>query len=159
LISELISLPKSQLDTLSAEGTSFDEIQVAAAMTPSSTRNRQIRYIAKLVFRDQDLLEKIRFLLETTEQAKRQGASQLHQVEYWREKILSGTSEDIFEFSSQFGGADQQQLRQLHRDFLKFSKIEKPSSKQQKAAETRQKEISRKTFKLIAETIRNSAGQ
>lgn len=155
LIGELIALPKNQIEALAVEGQSFEEIRVAANMTPSSARNRQIRYITKLVGKDPDVIERIKLLLEKTEQAKRQNANQLHQAEYWRGKILAGTDEDIFEFSSQFGGSDQQKLRQLRRDFLKFSRTEKLSSKQLKSAEVKQKEISRKVFKLVSETTLN----
>ena len=159
LIAELVSLPNNQIDALPADTGCLDEIRVAAGMTPSSARNRQIRYIAKLVSKDQDVLENIKLLLETTEQAKRKSANELHRCEYWREIILSGSDDDIFEFSTAFHAADQQQLRQLRRDYLKFSRTENLSSRQLKSAETKRKEISRKVFKLIADSIQNSSEQ
>ena len=159
LIGELIALPKSQIDTLVAAGNSFDEIQVAASMAPSSARNRQIRYITKLISKDPELRERIKLLLEDTQQAKQFNANQLHQAEHWRETILAGDDQDIFEFFNQFGGSDQQKLRQLRREFLKLSRSENLSSKQLSSADKKRKEISRKVFKLVSENIRSSGDQ
>jgi|GEM_PF-1985514 ribosome-associated protein len=160
LIGELIALPKnalqSSLDTLQLEGDCLQEILVAAGMSPSSARNRQIRYVTKLVSKESGLVENIQGILEKTKEAKQQNASQLHEAEYWREKILTGEDSDIFDFSNKFAGTDQQQLRQLRREFLKFSKMENLSSKQQASAELKQKEIRRKVFKIVSENIRNN---
>lgn len=156
LIAEVISQPKAVIENLPAEDQCMRELRVAAAMAPSSSRNRQIRYVSKLVGKQPGLVEELQNLLEKTKLAKQQSANQLHEMEYWRDRILQGEDQDIFEFSAQFDGSDQQQLRQLCREFRKFSKTGDLSTKQQATAATKCKEIQRKVFKLVSQTIRNA---
>lgn len=155
-IEQLLELSDKQLLSLSIDEARLREIQIASAMAPSSARKRQVRFIAKLIGKDANALEQMEQLLENSERAKKQSADQHHLNEYWREKILAGDDKDIFEFSTQFPETDRQRLRQLKRDFDGSKKTDNLTSKQLGQIERKQKETSRKVFKLIAESIRAS---
>ena len=156
LIGEIISLPKNSLEAIQSDSQAMEEILVAADMSPCSARNRQIRFIAKLIGKEPELLVDLQSLIQKTKQAKQQSANQLHLAEYWREKILSGEEQEIYEFSDKFAETDAQRLRQLRREYAKYANTEGFPSKQIQSSEQRQKEIRRKVFKLISESIQNS---
>jgi ribosome-associated protein len=156
LVGEIIELPKNSLEALENSGQAMQEILVAADMSPSSARNRQVRFIAKLIGKEPEFLSELQKLIEKTQQAKQQNANQLHLAEYWREKLLAGEDQEVFEFCEKFKEADNQRLRQLRREYLKYSRTDGLSQKQVSSSEQRQKEIRRKFFKLVSESIQSS---
>lgn len=155
-IGEIIDLPRSNLESIQADNQAMQEILVAASMSPSSARNRQVRFIAKLLGKEPELLAELQNLINKTKLAKQQSANQLHLAEFWREKLLGGEDQEVFEFCEKFKEADIQRLRQLRREYLKYSKTEGLSRKQVLSSEQRQKELRRKLFKLTSESIQNS---
>ncbi len=150
LIAQLIALPMDQIENLPTDGHLRHEIKVAAAMRPSSARNRQVRHITKLASGDSELLIIFENLVKSTQEAKNEQAQQLHEMEYWRDKLLSGTNNEFTEFADRFNLTNVQQLRQMRREHQKTGLTQKPNTEQ------KQKEISRKVFKLVSEVIRNS---
>ena len=153
LVEEVISLPKEQVSQLPASEYCSRELLVAASMRPSSSRNRQIRHLAKLVAKETELQEAMLQLTQNTKAAKAEIAKQLHEMEYWRDTILAGTDNDIFEFVQKTRSMHQQQLRQIRREYQKLS----PDSKNQNDKQlAKQKELSRKVFKLISQSYNES---
>lgn len=147
LIADLIALPMDQIENLPTDGHLRHEIKVAAAMRPSSARNRQIRHITKLAASDSELLDVFEKLVKNTQKAKKQQADQLHEMEYWRDKIVSGSDTEFTEFADRYHLTDLQQLRQMRREYQKIGLAKKPNTEQ------KQKEIGRKVFKLVSEAI------
>jgi ribosome-associated protein len=150
LIADLIALPMDQIENLLTDARLRHEIKVAAAMKPSSSRNRQIRHITKLAASDSELLDVFEKLVEKTQAAKKQQADKLHEIEYWRDKILSGTDNEFTEFADRYHLTDLQQLRQMRREYQKIALAQKPNTEQ------KQKELGRKVFKLVSDSIRGS---
>ena len=156
LVEEVINLPKDQIAKLPASEYCNRELLVAADMRPSSSRNRQIRHLAKLVAKEAKLQEAMLQLTQNTKAAKAEIAKQLHEMEYWRDTILAGTDNDIFEFVQKTGSMHQQQLRQIRREYQKLlSDSKNPNDKQL----VKQKELSRKIFKLISQSFDESDSQ
>jgi len=150
LIADLIALPMDQIENLPTDGHLRHEIKVAAAMKPSSSRNRQIRHITKLAASDSELLYVFEKLVKNTQAAKKQQADKLHEMEYWRDKVLSGTDNEFTEFADRYHLTDLQQLRQMRREYQKVALAQKPNTEQ------KQKELGRKVFKLVSDSIRGS---
>lgn len=152
IILEIIALPKEQIANLPASENCQRELQVAARMRPSSSRNRQIRHLAKLVNKEPELLEAFTKLTEKNKANRAESARRLHEMEHWRDQILAGTDEDIFNFVERFGMENQQQLRQLRREYQKLGAMEVSGAKKERA-QTKQKELARKLFKLVSQNI------
>ena len=70
-------------------------------------------------------------------------------MEYWRDKVLSGTDNEFTEFADRYHLTDLQQLRQMRREYQKVALAQKPNTEQ------KQKELGRKVFKLVSDSIRN----
>jgi len=51
---------------------------------------------------------------------------ELHQLEHWRERLLSDDKQALTELLDKYPGADAQQLRQLIRNAKKEISLEKP---------------------------------
>lgn len=149
LIAQIISLPQLQIEALPAEDNCLRQLKIAAAMSPSSALNRQIRHIAKLVSKQPGLITAFTDIIENTQAQKQEQAAQLHELEYWRNRILQGSDTEVFEFSQQFNHPDPQQLRQLRREY------QKADSGEQKGKD-KQKEIARKLFKLLSVSVKNA---
>lgn len=153
LIEDIITLPKEQIAKLPASDYFAKELLVAANMRPSSSRNRQIRHLAKLASKEAELQEAMRELTQNTKAAKAATAQRLHEMENWRDSILSGTDNEIFEFIQKTCSTHQQQLRQIRREYQKLSPDLKNPQDRQLA---KQKELSRKIFKLISQSFDES---
>jgi ribosome-associated protein len=89
---------------------------------------------------DQDL-DAIRAYLDRLDSSSQTHAQHFHQIERWRDRLLTGSNEDQEAFMSAYPQTDRQQLRQLVRQATK------------EAAENKPPAGSRKIFKLVRETV------
>jgi ribosome-associated protein len=86
-------------------------------ITAQIARKRQVQYLAKhMRRRDDEALAAIRAALEHDKSEGRREAQALHQVEYWRDRLIADGDEALSELLAAHPDADRQHLRQLARN-------------------------------------------
>lgn len=86
-------------------------------ITSQIARKRQIHFLAKQMRRqDDEALQLIRAALEHDKAEGRREAQALHEVEYWRDKLVDDGDEALSELLASHPHADRQHLRQLARN-------------------------------------------
>ena len=86
-------------------------------ITSQIARKRQIHFLAKQMRRqDDEALQVIRAALEHDKAEGRREAQALHEVEYWRDKLVDDGDEALSELLASHPHADRQHLRQLARN-------------------------------------------
>jgi ribosome-associated protein len=118
-----------------------DPLRRALADAPKHTahiaRKRHIQFIGKLM-RDQDL-DEILVLLDQLDASTRQYNERFHNLERWRDHLVTGTDDVLEQFVNEYPEADRQQLRSLIRQA------------QHEAAQNKAPTATRKIFKYIRE--------
>jgi ribosome-associated protein len=120
---ELVELPPALLDKLDIPASVRDEILHARTLKREALR-RQLQRIGKLL-RDVDE-EAIRSAVARLSQPHRDEVRAFHEIEKWRDQLISGDDEMINQFMQRFAGADRQHIRQLVRNARKESSLDKP---------------------------------
>ena len=86
-------------------------------ITAQIARKRQAQYLAKIMRRQEDeALQAIRAALDHDKTEGRREAQALHQVEYWRDRLVADGDEALSELLADHPHADRQHLRQLARN-------------------------------------------
>ena len=120
---QLVELERKKLVELDLPEMLLDAILAAQKIKKHGGRRRQLQYIGK-VMRNIDVLP-IQEKLDAWQNSSTQQTARLHQLERWRERLL--TDEDAFtEFAQKYPAADIQHLRALVRNALKEKKANKP---------------------------------
>ncbi len=125
LAEEICDLSEPQIDTLELPENIHKAVLEAAKMPHKGARKRQLKYItAQLRKTDlQAVQEKLARIKNQSAHAVREH----HQVEQWRDRLLSERGHDqLTRLLSEFPEADSQYLRQLQRNALKEQQTAKP---------------------------------
>jgi len=105
-----------------------EEVEVAilavAKMPFKAARKRQLKFITGLV-RKIDI-EPIEEALAKIKAKSAHATRELHQLERWRERLLSDDKQALTELLDKYPEADAQQLRQLIRNAKKEMSLDKP---------------------------------
>src|SRR5690606_5606305 len=94
--------------------------------------------------REQPELEAIQAYVERQDSSSQAHAQYFHQLERWRDRLLTGSAEEQEAFIAAYPDADRQTIRQLVRQA------------QKEAAENKPPAASRKLFKLIRQVAENA---
>ncbi|WP_019600851.1 ribosome biogenesis factor YjgA [Teredinibacter turnerae] len=140
---QLIELSPTQLDKLPLSDKLRSAIDDAPKITQRSARKRHFQYIGKLM-RDADG-EAIEEAFARMQEKQHLAARQHHQIENWRDQLLSGDQQALQAFIDQFPGCQVQQLRNL----LRTAEKEKMDNKPPAAA--------RKIFKFVRDCFEAAA--
>lgn len=96
-------------------------------ITQQIARKRQVQYLAKIMRREDDeALQAIRAALDHDSVERRREAAALHQVEYWRDRLIAGGDEALSLLLADHPMADRQHLRQLARNAAQEKLKNKP---------------------------------
>lgn len=136
---QLSKLPPKILARIPMSDELRDAITTAANTKSNSAHKRQLLYVGK-VLRNSDI-EEIHAEFEKINEEKARATRQLHQVEQWRDELLSNNKMKESEFFTRYQNADRQVIRQLIRNANK--------EKQHNKAPT----SARKLFKTIQDTL------
>jgi ribosome-associated protein len=112
--------------------------------TANSARKRHIQFIGKLM-RDQNL-DEILALLDQLDSSTRQYNERFHNLERWRDRLLSEGDAALDAFVVEYPEADRQHLRQLLRQA------------QQEALQNKPPTSARKVFKIVRELDESQRG-
>ena len=124
LAEKLVSLPPAQLAKLPIPEELTPHILETRRITSHIAHKRQLQYLAKQMRKQGDeTLEAIREALDDSGESVRKANALLHEVEQWRERLLSDGDAALAALLDEFPAADRQHLRQLvrnaHEDRLK----------------------------------------
>jgi len=109
----LVKLSAAELEKLPLSELLLDSIKHAQTITSHEGKRRQLQYIGK-VMRDVDPLP-IEEALEKLQWKQNQAKVIFHQVERWRDQLITEGDEALAGFINRYPQADHQQLRQLIR--------------------------------------------
>lgn len=118
-----------------------------------NARKRHLNFIGKLM-RDQDV-EPIRELLQRLDSQTQESAFRFHQLERWRERLLTEGNAALTEYMNEYPQADSQHIRHLVRNALKEKNLEEQSLKEQKECQPPTPTRSRKLFRYLREVSEN----
>lgn len=120
---QLVELDQKKLIQFDLPEILIDAINLARPMNKHGARRRQMQYIGKLM-RNIDVLP-IQEKLDSWQQVSVHQTARLHQLERWRERLLSDENA-LTEFAQKYPAADLQHLRLLIRNAQKEKAAEKP---------------------------------
>ena len=120
---QLVDLPVAELNKIDLPEPLYDAIILAHGIKREALR-RQLQHIGKLL-REVDAAE-IEQKLRHISQPQRDEVKIFHEIEQWRDRLISGNDELINQFVGRFPDADRQQLRTLVRNARKESQHNKP---------------------------------
>jgi len=126
---KLIALSPVQQAKIPLDSTLREAIEEAPRITHHSGRKRHLQFIGKLM-RGADG-EAIAEAYDNIMAGQHQSVRQQHQMEAWRDRLLSD-SQALPEFIEQFTNCDRQQLRQLIRASQKERSQSKPPANARK---------------------------
>ena len=121
----LVDLPAAQLAKIPLDPHLAEAIAAARGLKSREALRRQLQYIGKLM-RHVDATQ-IEEALAKVLDKNQQGKAQFHQIERWRDKLISGGDKAIDDFVLQYPDIDRQYLRQLTRRAHKDLEIKKNS--------------------------------
>ncbi len=113
---KLLTIPEQQLPQIELPQV-VDAILEAKKIRKGNARKRQLQFIGKLLRKSDTtaLMQVInRFDASTTEHA-----TQFHQLENWRERLINEDSGAMNEITEQYPEVDRQQLRTLVRNAIR----------------------------------------
>ena len=125
LIEDLLELGSKDLEKLNLSDKFMDELAVARKMRPSSGRNRQIKYLAKLL--QSSGYEAVAQWLAARDEQHAAENRRFHALEQWRERLLHEGDSALQDYLEQHPAADRQQLRQLIRNARREREQGKPA--------------------------------
>lgn len=109
----IVGLPDAQLKKIPLENPLLDAVKMARSLKSHEAKRRQLQYIGKLM-RNIDA-EPIQIALETVLNKNQQGKAHFHQIERWRDKLISEGDEALEKLVEQYPHADRQHIRQVMR--------------------------------------------
>lgn len=141
LTEKALALSEEKLAATGLNEKALEGFKEAKKMKASGAKNRQLKYISKLI-RNEDI-EVLEKYLDEAEQSHINEKHFFHQLEKWRDRLLSEGDSAINDCLVAYPALERQQLRALVRQAQKESEMAKPPV------------AARKIFKLL----RNAADQ
>ncbi len=120
---QLVEMPLSKFEKITLSERISDAILLAKKLKKAALQ-RQLRFISSIMIEEDTstILAEIKQLSLPQEQE----VKVFHQIEEWRDKLISGDNDLINELVTQFNDADRQYLRQLVRNANKEAQNNKP---------------------------------
>lgn len=109
----LVELPAIQLAKIPLEPKLAEAIATARTLKSREAKRRQLQYIGKLM-RNTDV-QLIEEALNKIQDNDLKSKALFHQMERWRDKLISEGDKALEEFLKQYPNADSQHIRQLMR--------------------------------------------
>ena len=119
----LIALSEADLKRMPISESMFSAIKDGKRFQKGALQ-RQLRRIASLM-RNEDT-SAIELELERLKQPSKEQIAQIHQIERWRDLLLTGDDKIFEELIERFADIDRQHFRQLVRNGISEKKREKP---------------------------------
>jgi len=124
LCEEITQLAPAQIERLGLPEQIVVAALEATKMPLKSARKRQMKFMTGLM-RKVDI-EPIQSELDKIKAKSAHASRELHQLERWRERLLSDDKQALTDLLNQYPGGDAQQLRQLIRSAKKEISLGQP---------------------------------
>ena len=135
----LVELEKTTLQGLDVPPDLITAIESAKGMRSHIALKRQFKLIGKML-RSIDT-EPLRELIEAHDLQHKKGVGEFHQVEKWRDRLITEGNSAVSEFLTQHPDVDRQRLNQLVRGAANEVQLGKPPKS------------SRQLFRFLKESI------
>jgi len=109
----LVGLPEAQLLKIPLENPLLDAVKTARSLKSHEAKRRQLQYIGKIM-RHIDV-EPIQIALEKIQDKSQKSKAEFHQIERWRDRLITEGDLALEKFLEQYPDADRQHIRQLMR--------------------------------------------
>jgi ribosome-associated protein len=139
----LMDVKPAHLDKLDLTDKLRAALEEAHRHTARGALKRHLSFVGKLV-REQPDIESIQALVDRLDSNSQAHAHHFHQLERWRDRLLTGKPAELEAYLEAYPGADRQNLRQLIRQANKEVSENKPPA------------AARKLYKLIREVADNA---
>lgn len=139
----LVELKPAQLEKLPLTDKLRAALEEAHRHTARGALKRHLSFVGKLM-REQPELEAIQSYVDRQDSSSQAHAQYFHQLERWRDRLLTGSAEEQEAFIAAYPDADRQTIRQLVRQAQKEAAENKPSA------------AARKLFKMIRQVAENA---
>lgn len=117
LAKRLVEQPEARLLQIPMDEDLRDLARAAQRITAQIAHKRQVQFLAKHLRREEpEALDAIRAALDHDKSDHRREAQALHQVEYWRDRLVAEGDAALTELLDKHPAADRQRLRQLARN-------------------------------------------
>lgn len=117
LAKRLVEQPEARLVQIPMDEDLRDLARSAQRITAQIAHKRQVQFLAKHLRREEpEALDAIRAALDHDKSDHRREAQALHQVEYWRDRLVAEGDAALTELLDKHPAADRQHLRQLARN-------------------------------------------
>jgi len=120
---KLLDLKPAQLKKVPMGEDLAHAIKESYNITQREAKRRHLQFIGKLM-RDEDS-EAIQYALDEFDSSSQRFAQELHQLESWRERLISEGNSVLSDFIDSYANTDVQHLRQLVRNAKKDVSTEK----------------------------------
>jgi ribosome-associated protein len=124
LAEEIVDLSATQISELNLPLDIFDAAKTAAGMPQKGARKRQLKFLTGLL-RNIDI-EEVQGKLAKIKSQSALAAKEHHQIERWRDRLLSEGDQALSSLLQDYPNANRQQLRQLLRNANKETETGKP---------------------------------
>ncbi len=142
LVVEIINLGEGERAKLGLDEKFVAGVQRASAMKASSGRNREIKYLTKLLQKQN--LEYICNWFDSRNSKHSEENRHFHALEKWRDLLVSEGDVALEQYLQQYPQANRQQLRSLIRSAIREKDTGKPAG------------AGRKLFRLLRESAAES---
>ncbi|KFL35654.1 ribosome biogenesis factor YjgA [Arenimonas donghaensis] len=127
LAKRLVEQPEARLQQIPMDEDLRDLVRAAQRITAQIAHKRQVQFLAKHLRREEpEALDAIRAALDHDKSDHRREAQALHQVEYWRDRLVAEGDPALTELLDKHPAADRQHLRQLARNAAQEKLKNKP---------------------------------
>lgn len=123
LAKELVDMPAFDFNAIGWDEELKSEIESVRNISAHSARRRQLRYLTKYILNTNP--DQVLELYEKFMKGKKSEINRFHEIETFRDRILSSDPSVIEEIMQRFPGADRQHLKNLQRNALKELKNQK----------------------------------
>lgn len=124
LVMEIIALGEGERARLDLDAKFLAGVQRASAMKASSGRNREIKYLTKLLQKQN--LQQIQSWFNTRNSKHSEENRHFHALEKWRDRLIAEGDVALQQYLQQYPQTDRQQIRALIRSAVKERNTGKP---------------------------------
>lgn len=126
LAGALMELSPGALSRVPLSDALRSQVDFARSITAHIARKREMQFLAKHLRKAEDELPAIRDAVGDVKEIKRREAAAHHRLEQWRDRLSTGTDDDLIAAMAEFPGLPRQTVRQLMRQARTESDQGKP---------------------------------
>lgn len=125
LVMRVLELSPKEWERLGFDDSSRKSLLEGKKLKPSGARNRQVRYLARIL--DDDALEAAAAFMENRHSQQLDANRKFHALEVWRDRLIAEGTDAMGPLLDKHPDMDRQQLRQLIQAAKREQETGKPA--------------------------------